>query len=124
MCIRDSYKVIIETLKHLPDTKLDAVFGLIPLVMLYTWKWLCNSGGPRLVERYTVRGSRKQRIWSATLFYTQALRNAVIIIVFTAIAWSISHHKKKAPISLLGPVPSGLKDVGVMNCLLYTSRCV
>ncbi|SCU90305.1 LADA_0F03158g1_1 [Lachancea dasiensis] len=107
-----TYKVIINTLKHLPDTKLDAAFGLIPLFLLYVWKWGCNTGGPRLVERYSKR-PRTTKIWNEVFFYTQALRNAVIIIVFTAIAWGISRHKEKAPISLLGTVPSGLQEVGV-----------
>ncbi|SCU87226.1 LAFA_0E05468g1_1 [Lachancea sp. 'fantastica'] len=109
-----TYKVIIESLKHLPDTKLDAAFGLVPLFILYLWKWFCNSGGPKLVDRYC-RRERTAAIWRGVFFYSQALRNAIVIIVCTAIAWGISHNKKKAPISLLGKVPSGLKDVGVMT---------
>ncbi|CEP63259.1 sulfate permease LALA0_S07e06062g [Lachancea lanzarotensis] len=109
-----TYKVIIETLKHLPNTKLDAAFGLVPLFILYLWKWFCNTAGPKLVERYS-RRQRTSTIWRAVFFYSQALRNAVVIIVCTAIAWGISHNKKTAPISLLGKVPSGLKDVGVMK---------
>ena len=31
-----TYKVEIESLKHLPDTKLDAVFGLVPLYVLFS----------------------------------------------------------------------------------------
>lgn len=111
-----TYKVIINSLRHLPDTKLDAVFGLVPLVILYVWKWGCSTGGPRLVQRY---GSRRSRMWDNVFLYTQALRNAVVIVVFTAIAWGMSHRALKeggsARISLLGTVPSGLKDVGVMK---------
>ncbi|SCW04244.1 LAFE_0H09252g1_1 [Lachancea fermentati] len=110
-----TYLVIIESLKHLPDTKLDAVFGLIPLFLLYTWKWICSSSGPRLVERYAKPNSIKAKFWLQFFFYAQALRNAVIIIVFTLIAWGITRHKSKSPISLLGNVPSGLKDVGLMK---------
>ncbi|SCV04393.1 LAMI_0H15764g1_1 [Lachancea mirantina] len=110
-----TYKVVISSLKHLPDTKLDAVFGLIPLVLLYTWKWGCNTGGPKLVNRYCSPQSRTKKVWMQVFFYLQAIRNAVVIIVFTAIAWAISRHKKKAPISLLGKVPSGLKHVGLMK---------
>lgn len=99
-----TYKVIINTLKHLPDTKLDAVFGLIPLVLLYTWKWVCNVGP----KRYP-----KARLW---FFYIQALRNGVIIVVFTLISWGlIRHHKDDKKISVLGTVPSGLRDVGLMK---------
>ncbi|CCH45129.1 Sulfate permease 2 [Wickerhamomyces ciferrii] len=99
-----TYKVIIETLKHLPDTKLDAVFGLIPLFLLYSWKYICNVGPKRWP---------KARLW---FFYTQALRNGVIIVVFTLISWGlIRHDKKSKKISVLGSVPSGLRDVGLME---------
>lgn len=99
-----TYKVIINTLKHLPDTKLDAAFGLIPLFLLYLWKYICNVGP----KRYP-----KARLW---FFYTQALRNGVIIVIFTLISWGIIRHDKKSKkISVLGTVPSGLRDVGLME---------
>lgn len=37
---RDStYLVVVNTLKHLPDTKVDAAFGLVCLLILYVWKF-------------------------------------------------------------------------------------
>lgn len=113
---RDStYKVVINTLKHLPDTKLDAAFGLVPLFILYLWKWWCGTYGPRLAEKHLSHNPKKLKLLKAFYFYTQAMRNAVIIIVFTAISWRITRNKDKAhrPIKVLGTVPSGLKDVGV-----------
>lgn len=108
-----TYKVIINTLKHLPDTKLDAVFGLIPMFLLYFWKWWCNSMGPKLVDRYYAKDSKQNFYWKKFYFYAQACRNAIIIIVFTAISWRITRGKKKAdrPISILGTVPKGLHDI-------------
>lgn len=112
-----TYKVVINTLKHLPDTKLDAVFGLIPLVILYLWKWWCGSFGPALAERSYRNQPKKASYLKAFYFYTQAMRNAIVIIVFTAISWRITRHRSTSerPISILGTVPSGLKDVGVMK---------
>ncbi|CAN3370935.1 sulfate permease 2 [Diutina catenulata] len=107
-----SYQVVIDTLKHLPDTTVDAAFGLVPLFILYLWKWLTEKGQTRWP---------KYKVW---FFYTQQLRNAIVIIVCTAISWGIVHPKKKAfegpgkfkpPISTIGDVPSGLKHVGVMH---------
>jgi sodium-independent sulfate anion transporter 11 len=99
-----TFKVVINSLKHLPDTALDAVFGLIPLVLLYAWKFVCNWGP----KRYP-----KQKAW---FFYTQALRNGVILVVFTLISWGlIRHDTSKKRISILGTVPSGLKNVGLMT---------
>lgn len=115
---QSTYKVIIETLKHLPDTKLDAVFGLIPLVILYVWKWWCNNMGPKLAERHYGRKNPKLNFFIQKFyFYAQACRNAIVIIVFTCISWAITRGKTKAErrIKVLGTVPSGLKDVGVFD---------
>lgn len=115
---QSTYKVIIETLKHLPDTKLDAVFGLIPLVILYTWKWWCNNMGPKLAERHFGRTKPRLNYYLQKFyFYAQACRNAIVIIVFTCISWAITRGKTKAErkIKILGTVPSGLKDVGVFE---------
>ncbi|CCK71264.1 sulfate permease KNAG_0G02070 [Huiozyma naganishii CBS 8797] len=112
-----TYKVIVNTLKHLPDTKLDAVFGLIPLFILYFWRWWCNGYGPKLTDRYYPKGSRGNFLWKKFYFYAQASRSGIIIIVFTAISWSITRHvpSKERRISILGTVPKGLKDVGAIK---------
>jgi solute carrier family 26 (sodium-independent sulfate anion transporter), member 11 len=44
----ETFKVIINTLKGLPRTKLDAAFGLPGLVFLYFIRWLCQW----LTKRY------------------------------------------------------------------------
>lgn len=112
-----TYKVVIDSLKHLPDTKLDAVFGLVPLFILYLWKWWCGTYGPKLADKYMAHYPKKNRALKAFYFYAQAMRNAIVIIVFTAISWRITRHKTKEqrPIKVLGTVPSGLQDVGVMK---------
>ncbi|CDO96255.1 unnamed protein product [Kluyveromyces dobzhanskii CBS 2104] len=113
-----TYEVIINSLKHLPDTKLDAVFGLIPLFILYFWKYFCGTLGPKLVDRYVARSdTKKAAAYKLVLFYFQALRNAFVIVIFTLISWGITRHKASEdyPISLLGTVPSGLNNVGVMK---------
>lgn len=108
-----TYKVIINSLKHLPSTKLDAVFGLIPMFILYFWKWWCNSMGPKLVDKYYPENSKQYYFWKKFYFYTQACRNAFVIIIFTAISWRITRGKDSAdrPIKILGTVPSGLHDI-------------
>lgn len=108
-----TYKVIISSLKHLPDTKLDAVFGLIPMSLLYFWKWWCNNMGPKLIDKYYAKDSKQYFYWKKFYFYAQAMRNAIVIIVFTAISWRITRGKPKdqRPISILGHVPKGLHDI-------------
>lgn len=106
-----TYKVVINTLKNLKHSTSDAAFGLIPLFLLYSWKFGCD---------YAQKRWPKQKTY---FFYFQQLRNAVIIIVATAISWGIVHPKKIAfkgkkfvpPISVIGVVPRGLQNVGVMK---------
>lgn len=114
---RDStYKVIIGCLKNLPRTKLDAVFGLVPLVILYVWKWWCSSYGPQLADRHFRNDPKKRNILKNFYFYTQAIRSAVVIIVFSAISYGITKNRKDNPkIKVLGKVPRGLQDVGLMK---------
>lgn len=108
-----TYKVIIDTLKNLPNTTIDAAFGLVALFILFAWKYLTEVGQ----RRYP-----KYKLW---FFYCQQLRNAIVIVVASAISWGIVHPKKvafdgpvadfKPPISTIGVVPSGLRNVGVMS---------
>lgn len=96
-----TYKVIINTLKHLPDTSLDVAFGLSALVMLYGIKW-----------SFTALGNRYPK-YARAFFFVQCLRHAFTIILFTIISWRLNlHHTKKPKIALVGTVPSGLKHVG------------
>jgi sodium-independent sulfate anion transporter 11 len=95
-----TYQVIINTLKYLPKSNLDAAFGVSALAMLYMIKWgLAWASGryPRFAR---------------PAFFLQALRHAFVIILFTIISWRINIHAKTARISLVGPVPSGLQNVG------------
>lgn len=108
-----SFHTVISTLKHLPKANVNAAFGLVPLFLLYAWKHSCDFLGKRYPKQKMV------------FFYVQQLRNAVIIIVATAIAWGIVHPElvkfngSKADftssIQTIGTVPSGLKHVGVMT---------
>lgn len=108
-----AYKVVINTLKALPLTNVNAAFGLVPLFILYVWKFSCG---------YLSRRYPRRKMW---FFYFEQLRNAIVIVVATAIAWGIVHpqlksfkgpiNKFKPTIQTIGVVPSGLKDVGVMK---------
>lgn len=102
---------VILTLKQLRLTNINAAFGLVPLFILYLWKYSCDFGGKRWP---------KKKLW---FFYIQNLRHAIVIIVTTAVCWGVVHpelkrwtgakSKFKGTISTIGVVPSGLKHVGV-----------
>ncbi|KAF9264887.1 sulfate permease [Marasmius fiardii PR-910] len=98
-----TYLVIINTLKNLPKTTLDAAWGLPALVGLY--------GIRMLMDHLTKRYPRRARVF----FFMSILRNALILIVFTIASWLYTRHRRdskgKYPIKILGTVPRGLQHV-------------
>lgn len=99
-----TFHVIINTLKGLPRTTLDAAWGLSGLVGLYIIRIACD----RLSKRFPRR--------SRLLFFVSVSRNAFVIIVLTIAAWLYCRdHKSKSgkyPIKILQTVPRGLQHVG------------
>ncbi|KAF9466400.1 sulfate permease [Collybia nuda] len=99
-----TYKVIINTLKGLPRTKLDAAWGLTGLVALYGIRILCDHAGRRFPHR------------ARLFFFISVLRNAFVILVLTLSAWLYTRHRRSAsgkyPIKILQTVPAGFKHVG------------
>lgn len=94
----ETYKVIINTLKGLPNTKLDAAMGLSALFGLYFIRWFCTQLG----KRYP----RQQRTW----FFVSTLRMVFIIILYILVSFLVNRHvkdPKKAHFKILGHVPSG-----------------
>lgn len=102
-----AYKVVIEFLKHLPDTKVDAAFGLVSLFMLYSWKFLGNW----LMKKYPNR--------QMAITYFLNLRNSIVIIFATLISFLViraapgglaakSHFKD---FSVVGQISEGLEHV-------------
>lgn len=98
-----TYMVIIETLKNLPKTSVDAAFGLVPLFILYFIKFATDWG----MRRYP-----HKKLW---FFYFQVMRNALVIVFATLICWGCFRIYGDHPIKTIGLVPSGLKHVGVME---------
>ncbi|KAG5915604.1 hypothetical protein E4U42_007972 [Claviceps africana] len=96
------YKVIINTLKKLPSTKLDAALGLTALLMLYLIRGLCS---------YL---SKKQPHRAKTYFFVSTLRTVFVILLYTAISAGVNiSHKKKPSFSLIGDVPRGFQHAAV-----------
>ncbi|KAH9934918.1 sulfate permease [Fomitopsis serialis] len=98
------YRVIIDTLKHLPQTKLDAAFGITGLVCLYLIRFACVY--------FTKRLPHRQRLF----FFISVFRNAFVIIILTIASWLFTRHREtkagKYPISILGNVPRGFQHLG------------
>ncbi|KAH9905743.1 sulfate permease 2 [Xylariomycetidae sp. FL2044] len=98
-----TYKVIIDTLKGLPKTKIDAAMGLTALFMLYALRWFC--------EFMAKRQPAKKKMW----FFVGTLRLAFVILLYTLISWLANRNvtdAKKAKFEILRTVPSGFRVHG------------
>lgn len=97
-----TYMVIINTLKHLPDTKLDAAMGLSALTMLYIIRFTCTY----LAKKYPHRAK--------TFFFIQTLRTAFVILLYTGISAGVNIHRRDDPaFKILEKVPRGFKHAAV-----------
>ncbi|KPM43278.1 Sulfate permease 2 [Neonectria ditissima] len=91
-----TYKVIIETLKHLGDTKIDAALGLTALVMLYGIRAICSTLAKKQPQRAKI------------YFFISTLRTAFVILLYTGISAGINIHRRDDPlVSIIEDVPSG-----------------
>ncbi|XBW36510.1 hypothetical protein QEN19_002087 [Hanseniaspora menglaensis] len=112
----ETYKVVINTLKHLPDGNINAVFGVIPLAFLLFIKYFCGDYVPKYIAKQETWSKKRKAIVTQINFYINNLRIALVIVVFTLISWGAwRNDKKSTKIKRLGEVPKGLRHVGVMK---------
>lgn len=95
------YLVIINCLKNLPTTKIDAALGLTALIMLYGIRSLCTYMAKHQPQR--------QKLY----FFLSTLRTAFVILLYTAISAGVNLHRKKPLFSLIGTVPRGFQHATV-----------
>jgi sodium-independent sulfate anion transporter 11 len=101
-----TYLVIINTLKGLPRTKLDAAMGLSALFLLYFIRYFCNFMGRKQPQ--------KEKMW----FFISTLRMAFVMILYILISWGANRYVDKASnakFKILGTVPSGFQHKGAPN---------
>jgi sodium-independent sulfate anion transporter 11 len=96
-----TYLIFGNFFKYLPETKLDAAFGLSGLVWLYGVRYACQY----LSKRYPKH--------STLFFFFGIMRNGILIIFGTLVAFLINIGKSTSPISILKTVPPGFQAMGV-----------
>lgn len=96
-----SYLIFGNFFKYLPNTKLDVAFGLVSLFWLYGVRYVCQVLGRRYPK------------YAMHLFFFSIMRNGIVVIVGTLIAFLINIGKSVSPISILKTVPSGFTAMGV-----------
>ncbi|RMZ80046.1 hypothetical protein DV738_g3106, partial [Chaetothyriales sp. CBS 135597] len=108
----NTYLVIINTLKHLGHTKLDAALGLTALFTLYAYRAICSY----LAKKYPARAK--------TFFFISTLRAVLVILIYILVAYLMERHHRDSPtIKILGEVPRGFKAAAVptLNKEIITS---
>lgn len=97
-----TYRVIIDTLKYLGRTKIDAALGLTALFLLYAYRYLCGYFARRMPSR------------QKTFFFISTLRTALVILLYTLISWLVNRdHRKHPKFSILLQVPRGFQNAAV-----------
>lgn len=103
------YRVIINTLKYLPLTKLDAAMGLTALAMLYIIRSACSWGAKRWPKHRRI------------LFFISTLRTVFVLLLYTMISWLVNmHHRKKPLFKILGTVPRGKASFRTVAMIMLT----
>ncbi|KAI8072224.1 sulfate transporter family-domain-containing protein [Gilbertella persicaria] len=96
-----AYLIFGHFFKYLPETRLDVAFGLVGLLWLYSVRWATGH----LTKKYP----RYEKLF----FFVNIMRNGVLVIFSTLIAFLINIGKSSSPISILKDVPSGFTAMGV-----------
>ena len=96
---RGTHLVIIDTLKGLPNTSIDAALGLSALVMLYLIRGTCSYM------------AKKQPRRAKLYFFISTLRTAFTILLYTGISAGVNLHRRDNPMfGVVGNVPSGMSQ--------------
>jgi solute carrier family 26 (sodium-independent sulfate anion transporter), member 11 len=97
-----TYLVVINTLKYLGHTKLDAAIGLTALLMLYLIRFTFNQLAKRNPSR------------AKLYFFLNTLRTAFVLCLYIMIAYLVNrNHRDDPKFKLLGKVPRGFKHAKV-----------
>lgn len=97
-----TFMVIINTLKYLGHTKIDAAMGLTALLMLYLIRFACTFVAKKNPRR------------AKAFFFVSTLRTAFVILLYTMISWLVNRHRRSKPLfAILGKVPRGFQHAQV-----------
>ncbi|KAF1813709.1 sulfate permease-like protein [Eremomyces bilateralis CBS 781.70] len=97
-----TYQVIINTLKGLPRTNINAAMGLSALFLLYLIRFTCGYA------------ARKQPHRAKLYFFLSTLRTAFVILFYTMISAATNLHRRDNPrFRILGNVPRGFQHAKV-----------
>lgn len=91
------YRVIIDTLKSLPDTQLDAAIGLSCIVLLFIIRGFCSS--------MEVRRPEQKRRWA----FASSLRMTFAMVLYTLISYLVHRDRPESDVlfRIVGTIEPG-----------------
>ena len=97
------YLVIINSLKGLPRTQVDAAIGLSSIVLLYAIRYFCSA----METRYPA----KKKMWAII----SSLRLTFTMLLYTFISWLVNRtNTGKSPFRIVGHIERGkIADVSL-----------
>ena len=99
-----AYRVIIDSLKGLPRTKVDAAIGLSSIALLYTIRFLCAS-----MEK---RDLKHQKVWAIV----SSLRMTFTMLLYTLISFLVNRNNtgpdSTTPFRIVGHIERGFRHAG------------
>lgn len=106
-----TYLVVINSLKSLNTTTLDAAFGFTSLAMLYIIRSACKFSAKSFPSQ--------QKLF----FFISTLRTVFVILLYTLISWLVVRKNTANPrIKILGTVPRGELFIALFSFLLHTNH--
>lgn len=96
-----TYLVVINSLKGLPRTTVDAAMGLTALFLLYAIRSACKFAAKKNPQR--------QKLF----FFLATLRTVFVILLYTLVSYLVNRHHpnaKNSPFKILGHVPRGMSS--------------
>lgn len=97
------YKVLINTMKGLPSTRIDAAIGLTSIVLLFAIRDFCT-----MMER---RQPMHKRMWS----FISSLRLTFVMVLFTLVSYLVNrvHGLDNSPFRIVGHIEPGFQQAGL-----------
>lgn len=97
------YQVIINTLKGLPNTQIDAAIGLSSIVLLFAIRDFCG-----VMEK---RQPSQKRMWS----FISSLRLTFVMLLFTLVSYLVNrvHGVDNSPFRIVGHIEPGFQKAGL-----------
>lgn len=90
-----TYEIIINTLKYLPTSTIDAAVGVTAMAMLYIIRSACNYGAKKNPRRANI------------FFFLSTLRTVFVILFYIMIGAAVNLHRENHLFTLLGHIPRG-----------------